>query len=97
MIRSFRDKGTEDLFHGVSSKAARKVCPTDLVKVAARKLDMLNAAETLGDLKKPPKNQLEKLKEDRAGQHSIRINEQFRVCFVWTDAGPELVEVTDYH
>lgn len=97
MIRSFRDKGTEDLYNGVNSKAARKICPTDLVKVAVRKLDMVNAAEDLADLREPPNNKLKKLGQDRVGQYAIRINEQFRVCFVWTDAGAEQVEVTDYH
>jgi toxin HigB-1 len=81
----------------VSSKAARAVCPTNLVRVAQRKLDMVNAADALDDLKVPPKNRLEKLTKDRAGQHAIRINDQYRVCFVWTDAGAEQVEVTDYH
>ncbi|MGH7526866.1 MAG: type II toxin-antitoxin system RelE/ParE family toxin [Gemmatimonadales bacterium] len=95
MIRSFRDRGTEDLFHGVDSKAARKVCPTDLVKVALRKLDMVNT--DLADLREPPNNKLKKLGKERAGQHAIRINDQFRVCFVWTEAGAEQVEVTDYH
>jgi proteic killer suppression protein len=65
--------------------------------VARRKLDQLNAAVSLGSLSIPPGNRLEALKEDRQGQHSIRINQQFRVCFIWTDQGPERVEVTDYH
>jgi toxin HigB-1 len=97
MIRSFRDRGTEDLFHGVNSKAARKVCPGNLVKVAVRKLDMVNAAEALSDLRVPPSNKLEKLTKERLGQHAIRINDQYRVCFIWTEAGAEQVEVTDYH
>ena len=97
MIRSFHDKGTEDLFHGRSSKAARKTLPADLLRVARRKLDQLNQAGILDDLKVPPGNQLEALKRDRRGQHAIRINDQFRVCFVWTDNGPERVEITDYH
>ena len=97
MIRSFRDRGTADLFHGVNSKAARRVCPTGLVRVAVRKLGMVDAAEDLNDLRVPPNNKLEKLTKDRIGQHAIRINEQFRVCFVWTETGAEQVEVTDYH
>jgi len=97
MIRSFRDKGTTDLFNGVDSKAARKTCPADLVKVALRKLDMVNAADDLSDLRVPPNNKLEKLTKDRIGQHAIRINDQHRVCFIWTEAGAEQVEVTDYH
>ena len=97
MIRSFRNQGTEDVFIGGSSKAARKSCPQGLWRVAQRKLDQLNQAEVLSDLKAPPKNQLEKLREDRKGQHSIRINDQFRVCFRWTERGPEDVEIVDYH
>lgn len=97
MIRSFKSQGTEDVFLARSSKAARKACPQRLWRVAQRKLDQLNQAEVLSDLKAPPKNQLEKLKEDRKGQHSIRINDQFRVCFRWTERGPEDVEIVDYH
>jgi toxin HigB-1 len=96
VIRSFRNQGTEDLFNGVDSKAARKVCPPNLIKVARRKLDEVNAAATLADLRSPG-NMLEKLKDDRAGQHAIRINDQFRVCFTWADGDAEKVEVTDYH
>jgi toxin HigB-1 len=97
MIRSFFDKGTEDVFHGVDSKAARKTLPTRLARIARRKLDQLNQAGRLNDLKAPPKNQLEALKRDRAGQHAIRINDQYRICFVWADSGPERVEIADYH
>lgn len=68
-----------------------------LWKISRRKLDQLNAAVSLGALRIPPGNKLESLKGDRQGQHSIRINEQFRVCFIWTDEGPERVEITDYH
>ncbi len=96
MIRSFKNQGTEDVFDGVDSKAARKVCPPDVLKVARRKLGMLDAATSLTDLRSPPNNRLEKLKEDREGQHAIRINEQYRVCFTWRD-GAEAVEITDYH
>ena len=97
MIRSFRDKGTRDVFDGRRSKAAAKICPSDLIQVAQRKLDQLNQAELITDLRAPPGNRLEALKGDRKGQHSIRINDQFRICFRWTDAGPEDVEITDYH
>ena len=97
MIRSFHDKGTEDVFHGRATKAARKTLPTNLLRIAQRKLDQLNQAAILDDLKVPPGNQLEGLKADRRGQHAIRINDQFRVCFVWTETGPEQVEITDYH
>jgi proteic killer suppression protein len=65
--------------------------------VARRKLDQLNAVVSLGSLRIPPGNQLEALKDDRRGQYSIRINDQFRVCFIWTDEGPERVEIADYH
>ena len=97
MIRSFRDKGTEDVFQGVGSKAARKAMPQTLAAVARRKLDQLNQSARLEDLKAPPNNRLEALKADRKGQHSIRINDQYRICFVWTASGPERVEITDYH
>lgn len=97
MIVSFADAGTEDLFHRRDTKVARRTCPRSLWRVAQRKLDLLNAAPTLESLRVPPGNRLEALKGDRQGQHSIRVNEQFRVCFVWTAAGPAEVEVTDYH
>ena len=71
--------------------------PSDLVNVARRKLRYLNAASDLGDLRSPPGNRLEALAGDRRGQHSIRINDQFRVCFVWTAEGPAEVEIVDYH
>jgi toxin HigB-1 len=96
VIRSFRNQGTEDLYNGDDTKAARKVCPRTLVKVTRRRLDALNAAIRLEDLRSPG-NQLEKLKDDRAGQHAIRVNEQYRVCFIWSDGGADEVEVTDYH
>lgn len=97
MIRSFHDRGTEDIFNRRSSREARRVCPERMWPVARRKLDQLNAAVSLGSLRIPPGNQLEALKDDRRGQYSIRINDQFRVCFVWTDEGPERVEIADYH
>ena len=97
MIHSFGDDATEDVYNGVDSKRARKALPSDLVRVARRRLDYLDSARTLSDLKVPPGNRLHALKDDRAGQHSISINDQYRICFVWTDAGPEAVEITDYH
>lgn len=97
MIRSFRDSGTEDAFNGRDTKAARKVLPHSLRSVATRKLDQLDSAESLEDLRIPPGNRLESLKGSRKGQHSIRINEQYRICFEWTESGPELVEIVDYH
>lgn len=97
MIRSFADQGTEDIFNGNNSKAARKVCPQELMGVAKRKMDMVDFATSLQDLKSPPSNKLEALKRDRAGQHSIRVNDQYRVCFIWTDGRAERVEIVDYH
>jgi toxin HigB-1 len=97
MIVSFRDDGTRDVYDGKNTKEARKACPTDIMKVARRKLDMIVQAVTLEDLRVPPANNLEKLKGDRAGQHSIRVNDQYRICFTWTDAGATDVEITDYH
>ena len=97
MIRGFRDKGTRDAFDGTKSKAASKTCPSNLLRVAQRKLDQLNQAEKLADLRTPPRNRLEALRGDRKGQHSIPINDQFRVCFIWTEQGPDEVEIVDYH
>jgi toxin HigB-1 len=93
VIRSFRDKITEAVFNGDSPKGF----PADLVTVGRRKLRYLNAAADLGDLRSPPGNRLEKLAGQRKGQYSIRINDQFRVCFVWTAQGPSEVEIVDYH
>jgi len=96
-IVSFADTGTEDVFEGEDSRKARHACPTMLWHVARRKLDQLNAAVRLSDLRFPPSNHLEALKGDRKGQHSIRINQQYRLCFEWTDNGPASVEIVDYH
>ena len=82
MIVSFKDPGTEDVFNGENTKAARRVCPPALWKVAARKLDLLDSAASLQDLRAPPGNRLEALRGDREGQYSIRINERYRICFV---------------
>lgn len=97
MISSFADAGTEDFFHGRNTPAARSACPQGIERVALRKLDQLNLAASLGDMRAPPGNRLEKLRGDRKGQHSVRINDQYRVCFTWTDAGAEDVEIVDYH
>ena len=96
MIRSFRNRGTEDVYDGIDSKAARKVCPHQIWSVVQRKLSMLDAARDLRDLRSPG-NQLHELEEDRAGQWAIRINDQYRVCFFWEEQGATEVEVTDYH
>lgn len=97
MIRSFADQATEDIFNGKNSRAARRNLPQQLVRVALRKLEQLDSVERLEDLRIPPGNRLEALKGDRKGQHSIRINAQYRVCFEWSDTGPEAVAVVDYH
>lgn len=93
MIRGFYDRMTEAVFDGRRPKGF----PPDLFKVTRRELTALNAAATLDDLKAPPSNRLHALGRDRAGQHAIAVNDQFRICFVWTDGGPERVEFTDYH
>lgn len=97
VILSFYDQGTEDIFNRRGTKAARKLCPEAIWRVAQRKLDQLNAAVSLASLGIPPGNRLEALIGNRHGQHSIRINDQYRLCFKWTDDGAERVEITDYH
>ena len=92
MIRSFKCENTEALSKG---HAVRQF--TSIAKVARRKLRQIEIAGRLDDLKVPPGNHLEALKDDRSGQYSIRINDQWRVCFRWTDAGAENVEIVDYH
>jgi proteic killer suppression protein len=93
MIRSFRDKDTEALFAGARCHPKWQA----FARVALRKLTMVHAAKALEDLNCPPGNRLEALKGDRAGQHSIRVNGQYRVCFVWRDGGVDNVEIVDYH
>lgn len=93
MILGFKDRRTEAVYHGESPKGF----PPDLIKVARRKLGYLGAVADLRDLRLPPGNHLEALGKDRAGQHSIRINDQFRICFRWTLQGAAEVEITDYH
>ena len=97
MIASFKDKATEDIFNGISSRIARKACPQGIWRVASRKLDQLDSVESLNELKVPPGNRLESLSGNRKGQYSIRINEQFRICFRWGKTGPDEVEIIDYH
>lgn len=97
MIVSFADQGTEDVYNGKNTQAGRKKCPIKVWPVAQRKLDQLDSATQLNDLAIPPGNRLERLSGDRQGQHSIRINDQFRICFIWTESGPLEVEITDYH
>ncbi len=92
MIKSFKDAEAERIWQGRFSRRL----PQDIQRVARRKLRMLNAATRLDDLRIPPANRLEALSGDRTGQHSIRINQQWRICFVWND-GAEAVEIVDYH
>lgn len=93
MIRAFADPETERIWNGERS---RKL-PVDVQDRAYVRLKMIDAAETLDDLRLPPSNRLHALKDDRAGQHSVSINKKWRICFVWRDGGAEGVEITDYH
>jgi proteic killer suppression protein len=97
MIKSFKGHATEDIFNGKNTKDARKICPRDVWKIAIRKLDQLDSVIKLDELKIPPGNMLEALKGNRNGEYSIRINNQYRICFKWSESGPDLVEITDYH
>lgn len=97
MIESFADQASEDIFNGVNSRGARNACPRNLWRIATRKLDQLDSVQNLEELRVPPGNRLEALTGNRKGQFSIRINEQYRICFVWGESGPSKVEVTDYH
>lgn len=96
MIRSFGNKTTEDFYHGRKTSRSRKVA-SSIKAGALRKLDILNAAATIDDLRSPPGNRLEKLSGDLASFHSIRINQQWRLVFRWIDGGAEQVEIVDYH
>ncbi len=96
MIGSFRDRATKDIFDGQSTKAARRCLPLPLWDKAGIKLDRLDEAVTVGELR-TPSNRLEKLSGDRSGQYSIRINRQYRICFRWFDGDAWDVEITDYH
>ena len=93
MIKAFKDKETEKVFKG---RFSRKL-PPDIQRIAERKLIMLHRAANLNDLRVPPANRLEALKGERSGQHSIRINDQWRVCFEWRTDGVYEVEIVDYH
>ena len=96
MIVSFGNALTEDLFHGRQQRRTTRV-PPGLRSAIARKFDMLNATQTLEDLRVPSGNRLEALKGDRKGWHSIRVNDQWRIVFRWTDGGPANVRLDDYH
>lgn len=93
MITSFRDEPTESIWRGQFTKKL----PNQIQTIARRKLRMLNAAQSLSDLRSPPANRLEALAGDRSGQHSIRINDQWRICFIWVNGNTENVEICDYH
>jgi proteic killer suppression protein len=93
MIIGFASKETEKVWR---AEVSRRL-PRSIQQIALRKLFMLDKAQSLNDLRIPPANRLEALKDDRKGQHSIRINDQWRICFVWTDNGPSAVEIVDYH
>ncbi|NUO07720.1 MAG: type II toxin-antitoxin system RelE/ParE family toxin [Candidatus Brocadia sp.] len=93
MIKSFKHRETEKIY---SRKGSRKL-PNDIQQVALRKLRMINNAGNIEDLSVPPANRLEKLSGNRAGQYSIRINDQWRICFIWKDGDAYDVEITDYH
>ena len=93
MIIEFKSRETEKIW---LSDVSRKL-PRDIQQIALRKLFMLDNAQSLNDLRIPPANRLEALKNDRKGQHSIRINDQWRICFVWTKSGANAVEIVDYH
>ena len=96
MIKSFGSKATEDFYHGIESREARKI-PQSLGKIAERKLDMINTAAQLKDLSAPPANRLEALRGALRGKYSIRINDQYRVIFDFKDGNAYEVEITDYH
>ena len=97
MIISFANDSTHDVFDGINSKKARKIINPNLIPIAQRKLDMINTALFLNDLKIPPSNHLEALKGNFKGKYSIRINDQYRIVFRWSDQGAEEVEIIDYH
>lgn len=97
MIVSFRNQGTRDIWYGEDTRAARKACPNTLWGAAFKQLSVLNRVREVEELRVPPGNRLEVLWRDRAGQHSIRINRQYRICFRWMDDGPADVEIVDYH
>lgn len=96
MIVSFKDTETEDMFHGHGAKRARRF-PPDITGAARRKLDMLNAAHTLDDMKIPPGNRLKSLRGKLSGFYSIRVNDQWRITFQWKDGNAREVSLTDYH
>lgn len=97
MIRSFGNQGTEDIYDGENTKRARKTCPKELWEKARDLLDALNYASELKDAERTPGADLHRLRGDREGDYAIRINDQFRITFRWTERGPEGVQIEDYH
>ena len=97
MIQSFKTIGAEDIFDGLGSKVARKCCPKSIWSVVRRKMDQINRVQEVGELMVPPGNRLEHLQGDREKQYSIRINQQYRICFIWEEGHAYDVEITDYH
>ena len=97
MIEGFADQGTRDIAYGVNSPAARRACPQQLWPAARRKLDNIDQARQLDELTLHPGNRLELLRGNRRGQHSLRINDQYRICFVWQPGRAYAVVITDYH
>lgn len=97
MIQSFKTTGAEDVFDGSVSRAARKCCPQSIWPVARRKLDQINRVREVSELSVPPGNRLERLKGDRENQYSMRINQQYRICFTWEEGNAYEIEITDYH
>lgn len=97
MIRSFADQASADIFNGIGSRRARLACPASLWPIARRKLTQINRVRDLHELATPPGNRLERLAGGRVGQYSIRINEQYPVCFSWESGYADEVEITDYH
>lgn len=97
MIRSFRNRATEDVFDGADTRGARRICPLEVWAAARRKLDQVNRVRDLRDLAVPPGNRLGALRGTLAGEHSIRINDQYRICFRWEAGDAYEVEIADYH
>ncbi len=97
MIESFKNTGTEDIFDGLPTREARKCCPQSIWPVARRKLDQINRVRDVSELKAPPGNRLKALKGTRENQSCIRINQQYRICFIWKEGHAYEVEITDYH
>jgi proteic killer suppression protein len=97
VIETFKSTGSEDIFDGIVSQAARKCCPQSIWPVARRKLDQINRIRNIAELKVPPGNHLERLKGEHENRYSIRVNQQYRICFIWEDGHAYEVEITDYH